>query len=65
MTLSRAASAPVTVRYATRDGTAKKGKDYSKAKGTLSFAAGETSKTVSVALLDDAHDEGARRSGWC
>ena len=59
VTLSRAASAPVTVRYATRDGTAKKGKDYSKAKGTLSFAAGETSKTVSVALLDDAHDEGA------
>ena len=59
VTLSRAASAPVTVRYATRDGTAKKGKDYSKAKGTLSFAAGETAKTVSVALLDDAHDEGA------
>ena len=59
VTLSRAASAPVTVRYATRDGTAKKGKDYSKAKGTLSFAAGETAKTVSVALLDDAHDEGS------
>ena len=59
VTLSRAASAPVTVRYATRDGTARKGKDYSKAKGALSFAAGETSKTVSVALLDDAHDEGA------
>ena len=59
VTLSRAASGEVTVRYATRDGTAKKGKDYRKAKGTLSFAAGETSKTVSVALLDDAHDEGS------
>ena len=59
VTLSRAASGEVTVNYATRDGTAKKGKDYRLAKGTLSFAAGETSKTVSVALLDDAHDEGA------
>ena len=59
VTLSRAAAGEVTVNYATRDGTAKKGKDYSKAKGTLSFAAGETAKTVSVALLDDAHDEGA------
>ena len=47
------------MRYATRNGTAKKGKDYGKAKGTLAFAAGETSKTVSVAILDDAHDEGA------
>ena len=59
VTLSRAASKEVTVRYATRNGTAKKGKDYGKAKGTLAFAAGETSKTVSVAILDDAHDEGA------
>ena len=59
VTLSRAASAPVTVRYVTRDGTAKMGRDYRKAKGMLTFAAGETSKTVSVTLLDDAHDEGA------
>ena len=59
VTLSRAASGKVTVRYATRNGTAKKGKDYGKARGKLVFAAGETSKTVSVAILDDAHDEGA------
>ena len=59
VSLSRAASGEVTVKYATRNGTAKKGKDYGKAKGTLAFAAGETSKTVSVAILDDAHDEGA------
>ena len=49
---------PVTVRYRTKNGTAKAGKDYSKASGTLTFAAGETAKTVSVAVLDDAHDEG-------
>ena len=59
VTLSRAASQEVTVRYRTRNGTAKAGRDYRKATGTLSFAAGETAKTVSVAVLDDAHDEGA------
>ena len=58
VTLSRAASGEVSVRYATRNGTARKNKDYRKAKGTLVFAAGETAKTVSVAILDDAKDEG-------
>ena len=56
--LSRAASGEVTVRYRTRNGTAKKNKDYRQAKGTLAFAAGETSKTISVELIDDAKDEG-------
>ncbi|MYE59264.1 MAG: hypothetical protein F4X35_06765, partial [Alphaproteobacteria bacterium] len=58
VTLSRAASGKVTVRYATKNGTAKKGKDYRNARGKLVFAAGETSKTISVTILDDAHDEG-------
>ena len=44
--------------YATKDGTAAAGADYTAASGTLTFAAGETAKTVSVALLDDAVDEG-------
>ena len=58
VTLSRAASGEVTVRYVTKNGSAKAGRDYTKAKGRLTFAAGETAKTVSVALLDDAKDEG-------
>ena len=58
VTLSRAAAEPVTVDYATRDGSARAGEDYAAAGGTLTFAAGETSKTVEVAVLDDAHDEG-------
>ena len=58
VTLDRAASSTVTVDYATSDGTATAGEDYTSKSGTLSFAAGETSKTVSVAVLDDAHDEG-------
>ena len=47
------------VRYATADGTATAGADYTAASGTLDFGAGETAKTVSVATLDDALDEGA------
>ena len=58
VSLSRAASGTVTVDYATRDGTAKAGEDYTATGGTLSFAAGELEKTVSVPLLDDAIDEG-------
>ncbi|MDE0150087.1 MAG: SwmB domain-containing protein, partial [Rhodospirillaceae bacterium] len=58
VTLSRAAAGTVTVDYATADGTATAGRDYTQTGGTLSFAAGETEKTVSVPLLDDAHDEG-------
>ena len=58
VSLSREASDTVTVDFATADGTAAAGKDYTAANGTLTFAAGETAKTVSVAVLDDAHDEG-------
>ena len=59
VTLSRAPSGTVTVDYATSDGTATAGSDYTATNGTLSFAAGETEKTVSVPVLDDAHDEGS------
>ncbi len=58
VTLSRAAAHEVSVDYATKDGTAAAGADYTAASGTLVFAPGETAKTVSVALLDDSHDEG-------
>ena len=58
VTLSRERTETTTVDYATSDGTATAGTDYTAASGTLTFAAGETSKTVSVAVLDDAHDEG-------
>ena len=58
VTLSRAASGTVAVAYATADGTATAGADYTARKGQLTFAPGETGKTVSVPVLDDAHDEG-------
>ena len=58
VTLSRSASGTVTVDYSTADGSAQAGVDYTAATGTLSFHAGESSKTIPVAVLDDAHDEG-------
>ena len=59
VTLSRARHEATTVDYATSDGTATAGSDYTADSGTLSFNAGETEKTVSVEVLDDAHDEGS------
>ena len=59
VTLDRSASAAVQVDYATRDGTAQAGSDYTANSGTLNFAPGETAKTVTVAVLDDSHDEGS------
>ena len=44
----------VTVDWTTVDGTALAGTDYTATSGTLSFAAGETSKTITVFLLPDA-----------
>ena len=58
VTLDRAAPGEVTVDYATSDGTAREGEDYTRAAGTLTFAPGERKKTVPVAVLDDARDEG-------
>ena len=58
VTLAPASPAAVTVDYATADGSATAGEDYTAASGTLVFAPGETSKTVAVPVLDDAIDEG-------
>ena len=59
VSLSREASATVAVSYASADGSATAGEDYTRSGGMLRFAPGETAKTVSVPVLDDAVDEGA------
>jgi hypothetical protein len=59
ITLSAAAASPVTVNYATADGTALAGTDYLAAAGTLTFAAGQTTKTVTVTVNGDTTVEPA------
>ncbi|MBI5383603.1 MAG: M36 family metallopeptidase [Verrucomicrobia bacterium] len=44
---------PVTVHYATADGTAQAGGDYLATNGVLSFAAGQTNAALAVAILGD------------
>ncbi|WP_252946619.1 Calx-beta domain-containing protein [Roseivirga pacifica] len=43
-----------TVAYATSDGTASSASDYTAASGTVSFAVGESSKTITVSVAGDA-----------
>ena len=59
VTLAEAQTSAVSVRYATSDGTATAGADYVAQSGVLRFAPGEVQKTVSVPVLNDAHDEGS------
>ena len=57
VTLAPAAAWTVTVDYATRDGTARAGADYTDTSGALTFAPGETAKTVSVPVIDDTVED--------
>jgi CSLREA domain-containing protein len=59
VTLSNASGATVTVDYATANGTAAAGQDYFAAAGQLTFAPGDTTKSVTIALVDDAVTEGS------
>jgi len=52
--LSSASTSTVTVAYATAAGTATAGSDFTAKNSVLTFAAGQTSKTVSVVVAGDA-----------
>jgi hypothetical protein len=52
LTVVRFGGGPGTVAYVTSNGSAAAGVDYVAASGVLSFAAGETQKTISVAILN-------------
>jgi hypothetical protein len=51
--LSATSTQPITVAYATSDGTATAGSDYQAANGTLTFAPGETRETITVLVNGD------------
>ena len=56
--LSKASDEAITVDYATADGTATANSDYTATSGTLAFAAGETTQSFPVSILEDADFEG-------
>lgn len=57
VTLSGPSGKTVTVSYATENATAVSGSDYTTNSGTLTFSAGQVSKTVTVNLVDDNANE--------
>lgn len=57
LALSRSSVYPVTVNYATADGTARAGADYVATSGSVTFAPGETRKTIEVHVIGDAVPE--------
>ena len=58
VSLASASESTITVDYAVTGGTATgSGTDYTLASGTLTFNAGETTKNISLALVDDLYAE--------
>jgi CSLREA domain-containing protein len=57
VTLSAATTNTITVNYATTNGSAVAGSDYAATSGTLVFAPGVTSQTITVAIAGDTSVE--------
>ena len=57
VSLANATGAPVTVDYATADGTATSPGDYAATSGTLSFSGSTTTRTIDVPVNGDTLDE--------
>ena len=54
-------NAESSVRYATANGTAEAGKDFTATEGVLTFAANATTRTFTVPILEDFLDEDGER----
>lgn len=57
ITLNAPSGLPISVTYATSDGTATAHSDYTTTKGLLTFTPGEISKNVTVLIVNDSADE--------
>lgn len=53
VTLSASSASAVTVQFATANGTASAGSDYTAVSGTLTIPAGQTGGTINVVTIDD------------
>jgi hypothetical protein len=53
VSLSAAHDLPVTVSYRTVNGTATAGSDYTSKSGAITFAPGETTKTITIQVKGD------------
>ena len=57
VSLDRVSTLPVSVDWATSDGTATAGEDYVASSGTLTFNPGTAAKSIQITLIGDAIDE--------
>ena len=57
VTLSNASTQAITVQYATANGTAIAGSDYTSTSGTLTFNPGVTSQVINIPILNDSINE--------
>ena len=58
VSLSPSAGAAVSLSFATANGSARSGEDYTARSGSLTFNAGETTKTITVNVTGDRRREG-------
>ena len=58
VTLSRVSVHTISVDWATSDGTATDGADYTGDSGTLTFNPGDTTRNIEIEVLEDGIDEG-------
>jgi len=57
VSLPAPSATPVTVQFSTRNGTAQAGSDYIATSGTLTFAPGEATKSITVQVIGDTQQE--------
>lgn len=57
VTLNQVATSEVQIDYATSNGTATAGEDYTATSGTLAIPTGQSSGTITVSVLGDSADE--------
>lgn len=63
VTLSDSQTSSVSVNYVTNNNSALTGSDYTTQTGTITFAAGETTKTITIPIIDDIISE-ATETFW-